>query len=132
VAFLPADLDRRYAKDHLPDHASLLASLVRWVARDDIPLSVDGPGLIDCHLYRQADRLLLHLVNLSNPATWRAPIEELLTVGPFKVTVRLQEGVRAGPVELLVSGAKTTPRQDRGWVVFEIPSILDHELAVIA
>ncbi len=53
VAFLPADLDRRFARDNLPDHGNLLANLVRWAAKDDVPLAVDGPGLIDCHLYTQ-------------------------------------------------------------------------------
>ena len=32
VAFLPADVDRRYAREHLPDHALLLANVIRWAA----------------------------------------------------------------------------------------------------
>ena len=32
IAYLPADLDRRYARDNLPDHGDLLANLVRWAA----------------------------------------------------------------------------------------------------
>ena len=76
VAFLPADLDRRFARDNLPDHGDLLANLVRWVAQDNLPLAVEGPGLIDCHLYRQPGRLILHLVNLSNAGTWRQPVHE--------------------------------------------------------
>ena len=51
VAYLAADLDRRYARDNLGDTGTLLANLVRWTARDDIPLDVTGPGLLDCHLY---------------------------------------------------------------------------------
>jgi hypothetical protein len=38
VAFLPADIDRLYARGNLPDHAALLANLVRCAANDDIPL----------------------------------------------------------------------------------------------
>src|SRR5208282_4046152 len=52
VAFLPADLDGRFGRDNLPDHGNLLANLVRWAAKDDIPLAVEGHGLLDCHLYR--------------------------------------------------------------------------------
>ena len=51
IAFLPADLDRRFGRDNLPDHGNLLANLVRWSAKDDIPLHVEGAGLIDCHLW---------------------------------------------------------------------------------
>lgn len=93
IAYLPADLDRRYAKDHLPDHANLLANLVRWAAGERIPLHVEGAGLIDCRLYQQPGRLILHLVNLTNAAAWRAPIDELIPVGPLKVKVKLPDGV---------------------------------------
>src|SRR5438876_990471 len=83
VAFLPADLDRRFARDNLPDHGDLLANLIRWAARDHIPLSVEGAGLVDCHLYRQPGRLILHLVNLTSAGAWRQPVHELIPVGPL-------------------------------------------------
>ncbi|MDO8544726.1 MAG: beta-galactosidase [Opitutaceae bacterium] len=131
VAFLPADLDRRYARDNLPDHADLLANLVRWTAREEIPLRVTGPGLIDCHLYRQRERLVLHLVNLTSAGTWRAPVEELISVGPLRVRVKLPEGVRAGNLRLLVKPSSSSLTIENGWAQFEVPAILDHEVAVI-
>ena len=82
IAYMPADLDRRYTREHLPDHGDLLANIVRWAAGDDIPLAVEGPGLIDCHLYTQGNRLILHLVNLTSAGTWRAPVEELIPGRP--------------------------------------------------
>jgi hypothetical protein len=33
VAFMPADLDRRFGRDNLPDHGDLLANLVRWASK---------------------------------------------------------------------------------------------------
>jgi len=131
VAYLAADLDRRYARDHFPDVGHLLASLVRWTARDDIPLSVEGPGLIDCHVYRQPGRLVLHLVNLTNEGAWRGPVEELVQVGPVRVRVRLPPDVSGRALRLLVSG-RTPAREVRdGWARFALESILDHEVAVI-
>ncbi|SPE62777.1 Glycoside hydrolase family 42 domain protein (fragment) [Verrucomicrobia bacterium] len=103
VAFLPADLDRRFGRDNLPDHATLLTNLVRWAARDHFPLQVEGPGFVDCHLYRQNDKLVLHLVNLTNAGTWRAPVDELIPVGPFRVRVLLPAGAIGKRVRLLVS-----------------------------
>ena len=111
VAFLPADLDRRFARDNLPDHGDLLANLIRWAAKDDIPLAVEGPGLIDCHLYRQPGRLILHLVNLTSAGTWRQPVHELIPVGPLKLRVQRPADVRGKRVRLLVAG-KTRYRQD--------------------
>jgi hypothetical protein len=44
VAYLPADIDRRYAREHLPDHARLIANIVRWVANETVPLAVEAPA----------------------------------------------------------------------------------------
>ena len=130
-AWLAADIDRRFFRDNLPDHGRLLANLVRWAARGRVPLRVEGRGLIDCHLYRQEGRLILHLVNLTSDGTWRSPVHELIPVGPFTVSVRLPEGVSAGGVRLLVAGKdRPVARRDR-WAVFEVERILDHEVAVI-
>ncbi|HEU0106096.1 MAG TPA: hypothetical protein VFT38_07990 [Vicinamibacteria bacterium] len=131
VAYLAADLDRRYARDHFPDLGHLLASLVRWTARDDIPLSVDGPGLIDCHLYRQPGRLVLHLVNLTSEGAWRGPVDELLPVGPVRVGVRLPPDVSGRALRLLVSGRTPALEVRDGWARFPLESISDHEVAVI-
>jgi hypothetical protein len=131
VVFLPADLDRRFGRDNLPDHGNLLANLVRWASKDDIPLAVEGPGLLDCHLYRQSNRVILHLVNLTSAGTWRAPVDELISIGPLRVKVRLPPGFSPGKVRLLVSNESVhlTPRD--GWAEFEIRSILDHEMVVL-
>lgn len=131
IIYLPADLDRRFGRDNLPDHGDLLANLIRWVAQDNIPLALEGRGLIDCHLYRQAERLILHLVNLTNAGTWRQPVHELIPVGPLRVKVKLPEGVRGQKLQLLVSSEKTSVAVKSGWSVFQLKSILDHEVAVM-
>ena len=132
VAYLAADLDRRYMRDLLPDHGNLLANLVRWAAGDSIPLTVQGPGLIDCHLYRQPGRLILHLLNLTNSATWRAPIDELIPVGPIQVRVKLGQGIAARNAKLLVSAGTAPVTVNRGWAEFQVRSILDHEVVVVS
>ena len=105
VAYMPADIDRRYAREHLPDHARLMVNIVRWLADDTIPLSIDGTGLIDSHLYEQPGRTILHVVNLTSEATWRAPLDELIRVGPFKVTMPVASARTNPGARLLVSGA---------------------------
>lgn len=132
VAFLPADLDRRYGRDNLPDHGDLLANLVRWAAGDGIPLHVEGAGFVDCHLYRQPSRLVLHLVNLTNAGTWRAPVDELIRVGPLNVRVRVPAELSGNRVRLLVSRRPTKGVVKSGWTHFELPTILDHEVVVIS
>lgn len=131
VAFLPADLDRRYGRDNLPDHGNLLANLVHWAARDNVPLQMSGAGFVDCHLYQQETRLVLHLVNLTSAGTWRAPVDELIRTGPFDVRVRLPDGMHRSHVQLLVSKTSTKATVKNGWLYFNLPTILDHEVAVI-
>lgn len=130
VAFLPADLDRRYARSHLPDHADLLAALVRWCLRGQLSLEVMGAGLLDCRLYQQPGRLILHLVNLSGHAAWRQPMDELLPVGPIQVRVS-GLATNGDAVRLLVSGQNAVPFRGGGGLSFTISRILDHEVAVI-
>jgi Hypothetical glycosyl hydrolase 6 len=132
IAYLPADLDRRYQQGNIPDHGDLLANLVRWASADSLPLEVKGPGLIDCHLYGQAGRLILHLVNLTSAGTWRMPVEELIPVGPISVRVKLPDGVAGKRLLLAVAGGTATPvRRQGGWAQFEVKSILDHEIVVV-
>jgi hypothetical protein len=131
VAFLPADCDRRFGRDNLPDHGNLLANLVRWAAKDAIPLSVEGAGLIDCHLYHQPGRLILHLVNLTSAGTSRQLVDELIPIGPLQVRVKLPTGVSGKRARLLVAGKTVTARAIAGWSHFEVKSMLDHEVSVI-
>jgi len=131
VAYLPADLDRRFGRDNLPDHGNLLANLVRWASGGNIPLTVEGAGLVDCHLYRQPGRFILHAVNLTSAGTWRAPVDELIAIGPLRVAVRLPEDVRGRSARLLVAQRKAAVRVRKGWAELELPSLLDHELLVI-
>jgi len=131
VAFVPADLDRRYAIDNLPDHGDLLANLVRWAARDSIPLRVDGPGLLDVELYRQGERLVLHIVNLTGVGSWRAPMEEIIPVGPVGVQLRVPPRATPHVVQWRVGNRteRVTPRG--GWLSLVLPQVREHELAVI-
>lgn len=131
IAFLPADLDRQYARMDLPDHANLLKNIIRWVSGDTIPLEVEGAGLLDCHLYRQPHRMILHIVNLSNPGAWRQPIEKFIPIGPLRIKVRLQKDVSQGNLRLLVAGGNIISRTEKNWLHFELPKITDHEVVVI-
>jgi hypothetical protein len=131
IAFLPADIDRRYARENLPDHGNLLANIVRWACRDEFPFTVEGPGLLSCDLYEQPGRLILHILNLTSTAAWRAPMEELIPVGPFRIRIRLRPGVTGASAALRVSRQAARVASSGGSVAFEIPRIHDHEMAVI-
>jgi len=131
IAYMPADLDRRFSRDNQPDHGDVLANLVRWAVADDLPLRVEGPGLIDTHLYVQEGRLVLHVINLTSAGTWRAPVHELIPVGPLKVEVRLPAGVARGSVRSLVSRKALAVDVSDGWARFQVGPIMDHDVVVV-
>jgi hypothetical protein len=132
VAFLPADLDRQYAKSNYPDQGDLLANLVRWTAGDSVPLEIEGPGLFDCNLYQQAGRMVLHITNLNNAAAWRGPLEEFMPVGPVTVRLKLTRDVAGQMAKLLVANQSASATVSGGWVRVTIPTIASHEVIVIA
>lgn len=131
VAFMPADIDRQYGRYNLPDHGDLLANIIRWAAKDNIPLVVEGAGLMDCNIYRKREMLILHLVNLTSAGTWRQPVDEYIKIGPVKVKARLPDGVKANSVRPLVSDQNISHSVENGWVIFTINSITDHEVVVV-
>ncbi len=61
----------------------------------------------------------------------RGPVDELLPVGPLLVRVRLPKGVRLGRVKLLVTEQKPSHTLEKGEAVFQLPSLLDHEVIVL-
>lgn len=131
VAFMPADIDRQFARYNLPDHGNLLANIVRWTSKNNISIVVDGPGLIDCNMYHQPGRMILHLTNLTSAGTWRQPVHELIPVGPVSVKIKLNRDVKGKNLKLLVSGQETSVAVKDGWAHFGLNSILNHEVVVI-
>jgi hypothetical protein len=131
VAWLRADLDRQYGVFHLPDHGRLLANVTRWACRGRTPLEVEGRGAVDCRLYRQERRFVLHLVNLTQGAAWGGPMEEFSGVGPYRVRVREEAGWEVGRGRLLVKGGAVEVRRRAGWVEFEVGGVEDHEVVVL-
>jgi hypothetical protein len=131
VAFMPADLDRQFARYNLPDHGDLIRNIILWASNGNIPLKVEGPGLIDCNLYHQQGRLILHLSNLTSAGTWRTPVHEYIPVGPLTVKVKLTDHITGENLNLLVADKNLTAEVIEGWSIFTINSILDHEVVVL-
>ncbi len=69
-------------------------------------------------------------MNLTSAGTWRAPVHELIPVGPLQVKVRVPDGVRVGKLRMLVSRQEKQPAVEDGWLRFEIKSLVDHEVVV--
>lgn len=128
TALAPIDIDRCYGRGALPDQGDLLSGLVRWALRDRLPVRVSGPGYLDLHCYRQENRLILHLINLSGANRWPEYREEVFPVGPLTIEIA-GEVLETPPVSVRsrVSGFEfDLTTNNSGWT-FTIPSVDQHE-----
>jgi hypothetical protein len=79
-----------------------------------------------------AERVIVHLVNLTHAGTWKGPIDELNVVGEQRVAVHLPPGRRVTGARLLVAGHEARLEHgDDGEAAAIVPSIADHEVVVL-
>jgi hypothetical protein len=132
VIYFPGDLAATYGTTHLPDHGQLLRTAVREVTSGTFTATVRGPGLLDFSLYEQSAerRLVAFLVNLTNPAAWRAPLTEIVPVGPQTMTIRLHPGESCSSVRSLVSGKEAKFTLADEVLTISVPGVEDFEVLV--
>ncbi len=132
IAYLPADLDRRFARDNLPDHGDLLGqSRPMGLGRVDSLDRRRSRGSSIAISTGRRTRLILHLVNLTSAGTGRAPVHELIRIGPLRVRVQIPQGIRMSRMKCLVSQQTPAFTRDKDAAVFQLPSLLDHEVIVL-
>ena len=89
---------------------------------------MQGTGFLDCRLYRQQNRHILHVVNLSGFETGNAPVHEHSPVGPIEIRIPTDDASLR--VMMLVSGAETEVSPSEGAARVTIDRITDHEVLV--
>jgi hypothetical protein len=131
VVYFPWDIDRVFWEVMAAEHGILLGNAVRWATKEDPPVKVEGPGVLDVTIWRQQRSMTVHLVNLTNPMMMKGPFRELIPVGAQRVVVRLPAGARARRVQLLRAGRELPVRQDNQDLGVDVPSIRDLEVVAI-
>jgi hypothetical protein len=131
VVYFPWDIDRTFWEVLSTDHGRLLRNAVEWATNEPPPVTVTGPGVLDVTVWRQADSITVHLVNLTNPMLMKGPVRELLPVGGQEVRVRLPNGARPRTIRLLAAGRRVRARRNGSELTIAVPTILDHEIVAI-
>jgi hypothetical protein len=131
VVYFPWDIDRTFWEVMSYDHGRVLANAVRWVANEEQPLVVKGPGLLDVALWQQQSSVTAHLVNLSNPMAMSGSFREILSVGPQKVRLKLPGGAQARDVHMLLGEGQASWIQRGAWVEVSTPPIDLHEVVAV-
>ena len=132
VAYLPGDLDRIAGREARPDHLRLIGNLVRWQLGEAEVLRVSGAGQIDCSLYQQEGRLVLHMVSTASPSSIPGTLDELVPIGPFEVEIAHPSLNSDVTVRALVSDSQLEATVENGRLRVTVPSIADHEVLVVA
>ncbi|TBL79351.1 alpha-amylase family protein [Paenibacillus thalictri] len=130
IFYFAGDIDRCYGRTYLPDLGDLLAGAVKWASAGTMPLKVEGPGYLDCQLYRQTGRLIVHVVNLSGTQQTAGYVEDYLPVGPITVSVKL-DGSEPACAAMKVSGLEVKPVIADGWATVRLDTLTDHEMIIL-
>lgn len=127
-----ADLDAGFGRSLSVDHGVILANAARS-AIGTRPLVVDvvGGGFIDIRAWRQRTSATVYLVNLDNRMLFGPTVRDMRPVGPFRLTLRLEQA-RVTGVHLLRAGtaAEWTWHDDAGLVV-HVPEVTDLEVVAV-
>ena len=83
------DLDAAYGRAAYPDHGDLIANIAKYLLGVKVPVLVECDAYIDFKVYRQDERLIIHLVNSNNSGFAQGYAEKNIPVGPVKISVKL-------------------------------------------
>lgn len=131
VVYFPMDIDRTFWEILSPDHLLLLGNAVRWAADEPALVTIDGHGVLDIAVWRQAQSVTVHLVNLTNPMMMKGPIREIFPTGPFEVSFALPKGQTVSAVRLLEGNQSLSAHVEGGRLKITIPSIVLHEIVAV-
>jgi hypothetical protein len=131
VVYIPWDIDRTFWDVLCVDHLRLLRNAVTWAANEPAPVEVEGPGVFDVTIWRQAESMTVHLVNLTNPMMMKGPLREVIPVGPLRVRIRIPSTLRPRRARLLTAGTTLNAQPIDGVLTVTVPSVEVHEVVAI-
>lgn len=128
TVYLAADIDRCYGRDRLPDHGRLLANAVQWARNAEPPVRVEGAGHLLVSAYRQDEKKIVHVVNMSGMSAKPGYLAECLPVHDLRVQLPGARGT--WHVRALVSGLETEVTCDREGAAMTLKRVEQHEVLV--
>jgi hypothetical protein len=127
IAYFPGDIDRTFWQIMSGDHGQLLRNTIRWALNEAPIVEVKGPGVIDVTVWRQANSMTIHLVNLTNPMMMKGPFREFIPVDQ-QVCIKIPQGEKVRGVRLLVSDQRADFKIREGEIRLNVPQIKDCEI----
>ena len=129
LAHLTGDNEGTYWRTGGDDLARLVANTVRWVARDEVGVQVDGDGLIEIFGWQTEPGYAVHLVNYTNPNAYANTFRKLYPISAQTVRMTVPADKRIRRATLLRAGTELPFQQDGRSVSFTVPGLVEHEVA---
>jgi hypothetical protein len=131
TAYIAGDIERSLWLSGDTDLSQLLENTIRWITRDEQPVTVRGTGLIECFAYETEPGFALHVLNYTNPNTHRGLIRAFYPIGAQQVSFEVPQSGTVSRVQLLKSGRDVPFHRTGNRIEFTIPSITEYEVAAL-
>jgi hypothetical protein len=131
VVYFPWDIDRTFWEVLNADHGTLIRNAVKWALRDDLPVEVNGQGIVDVTIWQQKSSMTIHLVNMTNPMMMKGPFRELIPLSGQELIIKIPPGKKVIGGKLLVAGQNPDLNMNGDLIRIVIPQILDHEVIAL-
>jgi hypothetical protein len=131
LAYFPGDIEATMWLSGHTDLSRLLQNAIRWVAGENVPITIEGKGLIEAFAWTTGPGFAVHVLNYTNPNAHRGWVREFFPVGEQKVRFRLPSKRNVTRVQLLRAEQDIPFHIADGIVEFTIPSIGSYEVAAL-
>lgn len=131
LIYFPGDIERTMWRSGHTDLNRLLKNSIRWIAGDNAPIKIEGPGVIEAFAWETEPGFAIHVLNYTNPAMHKGWIREFYPIAAQSVQMKLPEGRTVSKVELLRAGTSLPFRVSNGTIAFTVPQIIDYEVAAV-
>jgi hypothetical protein len=131
LIYLPGDVCRTAWISGNTDLGRLLQNCVRWVLKDDMPVRVEGEGILESFAWETKPGFAVHLLNYTNPNLHKGYIRAFYPIGAQRVQLTIPAATSITAVKLLRAGQTVPFRQHGNLIEFTVPKILDYEVAAL-
>jgi hypothetical protein len=131
LVYLPGDVERTMWVSGNSDLSRLLQNCVRWILNDDVPVRIEGPGIVETFAWETKPGFTVHLLNYTNPNLHKGWIRSFYPVGQQTVRMKLPAGRRVTSAKLLRREQEAAFEQRGDSVVLNVPEVLDYEVVAL-
>ena len=129
--YFPGDIERTMWRSGHTDLNTLLKNCIRWIAGENVPVRIDGPGVVEAFAWETQPGFAVHVLNYTNPAMHKGWIRGFFPIGPQTVQLNVPAERKITGVEVLRAEMALPFRITDDRVTFTIPGIVDYEVAAI-